>query len=125
MIHAIDLQLVLPPTKDCEQLDNQIKRLVVNQDYWAKQLNEVETQATKKYLAEKRKLYEEYNCLNVISKTQVETINDVSQVFTEQDKIRITAETEKTFKNKIIIGVLTLVSGLIIIGIFSNKKIIK
>lgn len=114
-VHTMDLELVFPPTKDCEQMRNQIDRLIINQDYWAKQFNEAERLGTKAFLDRKKADYNLLDCDAKIVAMQVDNVKLVADTFKKQDQERINADIEKQANNRKLIGVGVILSAVLLI----------
>ena len=121
-ISSSNLSKEFPYTEDCELLAKQIDLLVINKDYWSRQFNQGEANATNNFLMAKKKWYDVYGCLSKVEAIKMKDVSSVIQTYNEQDKARIEAQTSAEVKKRNLIGASVLVLSLLMI-LFINKKI--
>jgi hypothetical protein len=114
-VRAINLPIEFPHTTDCETLQKQIEGLIVSRNHFQSLNWKEEVDANQNYLDAKKKWYEQYGCETKILQSQVEVVKDLADTFKEQDKARITPQTDKQVKNRIIIGATVILASLLII----------
>lgn len=120
-VSSKDLAKEFPYTDDCELLARQIELLVINKDYWARQFNNTEADATNNFLMAKKKWYDVYGCVSKVEAIKQKDVSSIIETYTEQDKARIEAKTSTEVKKRNIIGGSVLVLALLMI-IFLSKK---
>lgn len=121
-ISSGNLSKEFPYTEDCELLAKQIDLLVINKDYWSRQFNQGEANATNNFLMAKKKWYDVYGCLSKVEAIKMKDVSSVIQTYTEQDKARIEAQTASEVKKRNIIGASVLVLALVMIVFLSTKS---
>ena len=121
-ISSGNLSKEFPYTEDCELLAKQIDLLVINKDYWSRQFNQGEANATNNFLMAKKKWYDVYGCLSKVEAIKMKDVSSVIQTYTEQDKARIEAQTASEVKKRNIIGASVLVLALVMIVFLSKKS---
>lgn len=116
-----ELKTAFPETKDCKELQQQLNKLLVNQDYWSRQLNDSETTANKNFLTEKKNTFNRLNCdkTNILEKNAM--VDFYFKKYSEIDKDRIEPESKLQAKKRIIVGASILVIGLGIL-FYTTKK---
>ena len=119
---ATDLSLNFPNTKDCLELDRQINKLVNNTDYWRKQFNESEANASKTLSDLKKKQSQDKNCAKIIAQERGKVISSIADKYTEVDKIRIETDSIKKRNKQIAFGGAILLIGLGVIISITYKK---
>ena len=117
-----DLSKEFPYTDNCELLARQIDLLIINKEYWSRQLNETESNATNNFLSAKKKWYDVYGCINKVESIKQKDLGDVIGNFTEIDKARIESKTSSEVKKRNIIGGSVLVLALLMIIFLTKKK---
>jgi hypothetical protein len=117
-----DLSKEFPYTDNCELLASQIELLIINKDYWSRQFNNSEADATNNFLLAKKKWYEVYGCISKVESIKQKEVGEVIGNFTEIDKTRIESKTSSEVKKRIIIGGSVLVLGLVMIIFLSKRK---
>lgn len=117
-----DLSKEFPYTDNCEVLAQQIELLIINKDYWSRQFNNSESDATNNFLLAKKKWYEVYGCISKVQAIKIKVVGDVVDNFTDIDKARIESKTDADVKKRNIIGASVLVLGLGMIIFLSKKK---
>jgi hypothetical protein len=118
-----DLAKEFPYTDDCELLARQIELLVINKDYWSRQFNNAEADATNNFLMAKKKWYDVYGCVSKVEEIRQKDVKSIVETFTEEDKLRIGKKTDAEVKKRNIIGASVLVIALVMI-VFLSKKVI-
>lgn len=117
-----DLSKEFPYTNNCELLASQIDLLIINKDYWSRQLNDAESNATNNLLSAKKKWYELYGCVNKVESIRQKELGEVIENFKEIDKARIESKTSSEVKKRNIIGGSVLVLALVMIIFLTKKK---
>lgn len=117
-----DLSKEFPYTDNCELLARQIDLLIINKDYWSRQLNNTESNATNNFLLAKKKWYEVYGCISKVESIRQKELGEVIENFTEIDKDRIESKTSLEVKKRTIIGGSVLVLALLMIIFLTKKK---
>jgi hypothetical protein len=117
-----DLSKEFPYTNNCELLAQQIDLLIINKDYWSRQFNNSESDATNNFLLAKKKWYEVYGCISKVEAIKIKDVGDVIKNFTDIDLARIELTTDADVKKRNIIGASVLVLGLGMIIFLSVKK---
>jgi hypothetical protein len=117
-----DLSKEFPYTDNCELLASQIDLLIINKDYWSRQFNNSEADATNNFLMAKKKWYEVYGCISKVETIKQKDVSSVIETYTEQDKTRIESKTDADVKKRNIIGGSVLVIGLLMIIFLSKQK---
>ncbi len=121
-ISASNLSKEFPYTENCELLAKQIDLLVINKDYWSRQFNQGEANATDNFLMAKKKWYDVYGCLSKVEAIKMKDVSSVIQTYNEQDKARIEAQTSAEVKKRNLIGGSVLVLALLMIVFLSKKS---
>lgn len=117
-----DLAKEFPYTDDCELLSRQIELLVINKDYWSRQFNNFEADATNNYLIAKKKWHDVYGCVSKVETIKQKDVSSIIDTYTEQDKLRIQAKTDLEVKKRNIIGGSVLILALLMIVFLSKKS---
>jgi hypothetical protein len=117
-----NLSKEFPYTEDCELLAKQIELLVINKDYWSRQFNQGEANATDNFLMAKRKWYDVYGCLSKVEAIKMKDVSNIISTYREQDKSRIGQQTASEVKKRNIIGASVLVLALVMIVFLSKKS---
>jgi len=117
-----DLSKEFPYTDNCELLAKQIDLLIINKDYWSRQFNNSEADATNNFLLAKKKWYDIYGCISKVEAIKMKDVGSIIETYSEQDKARIEAKTDADVKKRNIIGGSVLVLGLLMIIFLSKKK---
>lgn len=117
-----DLSKEFPYTDNCELLARQIELLIINKDYWSRQFNNSEADATNNFLLAKKKWYDIYGCISKVEAIKQKDVSSVIDNFRDIDETRIESKTDADVKKRIIIGGSVLVLGLVMIIFLSKKK---
>jgi hypothetical protein len=117
-----DLSKEFPYTDNCELLAKQIDLLVINKEYWSRQFNNAEADATNNFLMAKKKWYDVYGCISKVEEIRQKDVKSIIETYTEQDKARIEAKTSAEVKKRNLIGASVLVLALVMIIFLSKKK---
>lgn len=117
-----DLSKEFPYTDNCELLAKQIDLLIINKDYWSRQFNNAEADATNNFLLAKKKWYNVYGCISKLESIKMKEVGDVIENFTDIDEARIESKTSLEVKKRIIVGGSVLVLGLGMIIFLSKRK---
>lgn len=117
-----DLSKEFPYTDNCELLARQIELLIINKDYWSRQFNNSESDATNNFLLAKKKWYDIYGCISKVEAIKQKDVSSVIDNFRDIDETRIESKTDADVKKRIIIGGSVLVLGLVMIIFLSKKK---
>jgi hypothetical protein len=117
-----DLSKEFPYTDNCELLAQQIDLLIINKDYWSRQFNNAEADATNNFLLAKKKWYDVYGCISKVESIKMKVVGDVIENFTDIDEARIELKTSSEVKKRIIVGGSVLVLGLGMIIFLSKRK---
>jgi hypothetical protein len=117
-----DLSKEFPYTDNCELLAQQIDLLIINKDYWSRQFNNAEADATNNFLLAKKKWYDVYGCISKVESIKMKVVGDVIENFTDIDEARIESKTSSEVKKRIIVGGSVLVLGLGMIIFLSKRK---
>jgi hypothetical protein len=117
-----DLSKEFPYTDNCELLAQQIDLLIINKDYWSRQFNNAEADATNNFLLAKKKWYDVYGCISKVESIKMKDVGDVIENFTDIDEARIESKTSSEVKKRIIVGGSVLVLGLGMIIFLSKRK---
>jgi hypothetical protein len=117
-----DLSKEFPYTDNCELLAKQIDLLIINKDYWSRQFNNAEADATNNFLLAKKKWYDVYGCVSKLESIKMKVVGDVIENFTDIDEARIESKTSSEVKKRIIVGGSVLVLGLGMIIFLSKRK---
>jgi hypothetical protein len=121
-ISSGNLSKEFPYTEDCELLAKQIDLLVINKDYWSRQFNQGEANATNNFLMAKKKWYDVYGCISKVEAIKQKDVSSIIDTYTEQDKARIEAKTSEEVKKRNLIGGSVLVLALVMIVFLSKKS---
>jgi hypothetical protein len=121
-ISSGNLSEEFPYTEDCELLAKQIDLLVINKDYWSRQFNQGEANATNNFLMAKKKWYDVYGCISKVEAIKQKDVSSIIDTYTEQDKARIEAKTSEEVKKRNLIGGSVLVLALVMIVFLSKKS---
>jgi hypothetical protein len=121
-VSSKDLSREFPYTEDCQLLARQIELLVINKDYWSRQSNNSEADATNNFLMAKKKWYSVYGCISKNENVKMQDVSNVIQTYTQQDRARIEAKTSAEVKKKNLIGISVLVLSLFMIIVFSVEN---
>jgi len=121
-ISSGNLSKEFPYTEDCELLAKQIDLLVINKDYWSRQFNQGEANATNNFLMAKKKWYDVYGCISKVEAIKQKDVSSIIDTYTEQDKDRIEAKTSAEVKKRNLIGGSVLVLALVMIVFLSKKS---
>jgi|LakMenEpi09Nov12_1017454.scaffolds.fasta_scaffold04826_2 hypothetical protein len=121
-VSSKDLAKEFPYTEDCELLAKQIDLLVINKEYWSRQSNNSEADATNNYLSAKRKWYNVYGCLSKVNAIKMKDVSGVFNAFGEEDKLRIEKQIASEVKKRNIIGLSVLMVSLLMIIILSEIR---
>jgi hypothetical protein len=121
-VSSSNLSKEFPYTENCELLAKQIDLLVINKDYWSRQFNQGEANATDNFLMAKKKWYDVYGCLSKVEAIKMKDVSSVIQTYNEQDKARIEAQTSAEVKKRNLIGGSVLVLALLMIVFLSKKS---
>lgn len=116
-VRAINLPIEFPHTTDCETLQKQIDGLIVSRNHFQSLNWKEEVLANQNYLDAKKKWYEQYGCETKILENQVEVVKELADTFKEQDKARLTPQTDKQVRNRIIIGASVILISVLIIAL--------
>ena len=119
---SAELSLSFPETKDCLELDRQINKLVNNTNYWTKQFNEEQANASKSLSDSRKKQSQDQNCAKVIAEERGKVISSIADKYSEVDRIRIQTESIQKRNKQIAFGGAILLIGLGIIISFTYKK---
>lgn len=119
---SAELSLSFPETKDCLELDRQINKLVNNTNYWTKQFNEEQVNASKSLSDRRKKQSQDQNCAKVIAEERGKVISSIADKYSEVDRIRIQTESIQKRNKQIAFGGAILLIGLGIIISFTYKK---
>jgi Fe2+ transport system protein B len=119
---SAELSLNFPETKNCLELDRQINKLVNNSDYWRKQFNEEQANASKSLSDSRKKQSQDQNCAKVIAEERGKVISSIADKYSEVDRIRIQTESIQKRNKQIAFGGAILLIGLGIIISFTYKK---
>lgn len=117
-----DLSKEFPYTDNCELLAQQIDLLIINKDYWSRQFNNAEADATNNFLLAKKKWYEVYGCISKVESIKMKDVSSVLETFTKIDENRIQTKTSSEVKVRNIVGASVLVLGLGMIIFLSKRK---
>ena len=117
-----DLSKEFPYTDNCELLAKQIDLLIINKEYWSRQFNNSEADATNNFLLAKKKWYDVYGCISKVEAIKQKDVSSIIENFTDIDEARIESKTDVDVKKRIIIGGSVLVLGLGMIIFLSKKK---
>ena len=121
-ISSKDLSKEFPYTDNCELLAQQIDLLIINKDYWSRQFNNAEADATNNFLLAKKKWYDVYGCISKVESIKMKEVGDVIENFKDIDEDRIESKTSLEVRKRIIIGGSVLVLGLGMIILLSKRK---
>jgi hypothetical protein len=121
-ISSKDLSKEFPYTDNCELLAQQIDLLIINKDYWSRQFNNAEADATNNFLLAKKKWYDVYKCISKVESIKMKEVGDVIENFKDIDEDRIESKTSLEVRKRIIIGGSVLVLGLGMIILLSKRK---
>jgi hypothetical protein len=119
---ASELSLSFPETKDCLELNRQINKLVGNTDFWTKQFNEEQANASKSLSDKRKKQSQDQNCAKVIAEERGKVISSIADKYSEVDRIRIQTESIQKRNKQIAFGGAILVIGLGVIISLTYKK---
>jgi Fe2+ transport system protein B len=119
---SAELSLNFPETKNCLELDRQINKLVNNSDYWRKQFNEEQANASKSLSDSRKKQSQNQNCAKVIAEERGKVISSIADKYSEVDRIRIQTESIQKRNKQIAFGGAILLIGLGIIISLTYKK---
>jgi Fe2+ transport system protein B len=119
---SAELSLNFPETKNCLELDRQINKLVNNSDYWRKQFNEEQANASKSLSDSKKKQSQNQNCAKVIAEERGKVVSSIADKYSEVDRIRIQTESIQKRNKQIAFGGAILLIGLGIIISLTYKK---
>jgi hypothetical protein len=120
---SAELSLNFPETKDCLELNRQINKLVNNADYWRKEFNEEQANASKSLSDKRKKQSQDQNCAKVIAEERGKVISSIADKYSEVDRIRIETDSIKKRNKQIAFGGAILLIGLgIIISLTYKKK---
>ena len=119
---SAELSLNFPETKNCLELDRQINKLVNNSDYWRKQFNEEQANASKSLSDSRKKQSQDQNCAKVIAEERGKVVSSIADKYSEVDRIRIQTESIQKRNKQIAFGGAILLIGLGIIISFTYKK---
>jgi hypothetical protein len=119
---SAELSLNFPETKNCLELDRQINKLVNNTNYWTKQFNEEQTNASKSLSDRRKKQSQDQNCAKVIAEERGKVISSIADKYSEVDRIRIQTESIQKRNKQIAFGGAILLIGLGIIISLTYKK---
>jgi hypothetical protein len=119
---SAELSLNFPETKNCLELDRQINKLVNNSDYWRKQFNEEQANASKSLSDSRKKQSQDQNCAKVIAEERGKVISSIADKYSEVDRIRIQTESIQKRNKQIAFGGAILLIGLGIIISLTYKK---
>jgi hypothetical protein len=117
-----DLSKEFPYTDNCELLAKQIDLLIINKEYWSRQFNNSEADATNNFLLAKKKWYDVYGCISKVEAIKQKDVSSIIENFTDIDEARIESKTDVDVKKRIIIGGSVLVLGLGMIIFLSKRK---
>ena len=117
------LSTSFPETKDCLELEQQINKLINNVDYWRKQGNEGEGNASKSLLDIRKEQSDKNGCDKKIMQQRGDVINAIFDKYSSVDKIRIQTESIQKRNKQIIFGgaVLLIAFGMLITIKFKGK----
>jgi hypothetical protein len=119
---SAELSLNFPETKDCLELDRQINKLVSNTNYWTKEFNEEQANASKSLSDSRKKQSQNQNCAKVIAEERGKVISSIADKYSEVDRIRIQTESIQKRNKQIAFGGAILLIGLGIIISLTYKK---
>lgn len=119
---SAELSLNFPETKDCLELNRQINKLVGNTDYWTKQFNEEQANASKSLSDRRKKQSQDQNCAKVIAEERGKVISSIADKYSEVDRIRIQTESIQKRNKQIAFGGAILLIGLGVIISVTYKK---
>lgn len=119
---SAELSLNFPETKNCLELDRQINKLVNNSDYWRKQFNEEQANASKSLSDSRKKQSQDQNCAKVIAEERGKVISSIADKYSEVDRIRIQTESIQKRNKQIAFGGAILLIGLGVIISVTYKK---
>jgi len=119
---SAELSLNFPETKNCLELDRQINKLVNNSDYWRKQFNEEQANASKSLSDKRKKQSQDQNCAKVIAEERGKVVSSIADKYSEVDRIRIQTESIQKRNKQIAFGGAILLIGLGIIISLTYKK---
>jgi hypothetical protein len=117
-----ELSSIFPETKDCIELDRQINKLVNNTDFWRKQFNEEQANASKGLSDLKKKQSQDQNCAKKIAEERGKVLSTIANKYSEVDRIRIETDSIKKRNKQIAFGGAILLIGLGIIISITYKK---
>jgi hypothetical protein len=119
---SAELSLNFPETKDCLELDRQINKLVSNTNYWTKEFNEEQANASKSLSDRRKKQSQDQNCAKVIAEERGKVISSIADKYSEVDRIRIQTESIQKRNKQIAFGGAILLIGLGVIISVTYKK---
>ena len=121
-VSSSNLSKEFPYTENCELLAKQIDLLIINKEYWSRQFNNSEADATNNFLLAKKKWYDVYGCISKVEAIKQKDVSSIIENFTDIDEARIESKTDVDVKKRIIIGGSVLVLGLGMIIFLSKRK---
>lgn len=119
---SLELSSNFPETKDCLELERQINKLVLNTDFWNKQLNSKQAKASKELSDIRKKQSQDLNCAKVIADERGKVISSIAEKYSEVDKVRIQTESIKNRNKQVVFGGAILLIGLGLIITVTSKK---
>ena len=119
---SLELSSNFPETKDCLELERQINKLVLNTDFWNKQLNSKQAKASKELSDIRKKQSQDLNCAKVIADERGKVISSSAEKYSEVDKVRIQTESIKNRNKQVVFGGAILLIGLGLIITVTSKK---
>ena len=117
----VELAKEFPFTTDCIKMNDQIERLLINESFWRNQFNEKEANATRIFLLGKRSWSAKYNCLPVVEREALKSVDEVLNKIQPQDKARIEAESKKQARIRIAFGGVVLLMAILVVLKKKNK----
>lgn len=118
---SFELKKAFPTVNSCSELDKQIQMLTINKDYWARQANDAERNATDSLLSSKKKVFSTLKCDKTLIAEKNVMLDYYIDKYSQLDKSRIEKESISERNKRLYIGGGILVIGLGIL-IYLTKK---
>ena len=111
-----------PKTTDCMELQNQVEKLLVKKDFYAKQFNESQLNEITPFLADKKALMVVLKCDEKNIATKGLMVDYYVNKYSAVDKDRIEPDSKAQAKKRIIVGggILVLAFGILLIATQKN-----
>ena len=100
-----NLESKYPYSNNCEVLTKQIEELIIEQDFYRKQLDSKAGEAINNLLLAKKKWFEIYGCDVALSGKKAQMVGELISDYQQKDEERIKKQNRKDILTRLLIGI--------------------